>query len=164
MKPTKPLKEFIIIAIIFILIWLLYCFLVEGFFGNSSLDINMHDTYFVIKPSFLNEVGMPFLWLITIIYLIRARVNRFENRLQNSILLVSCFFLNVTMLFALKATAIFEGMNTVYSRLPGSTNKVLFQSDLQTFFTIQIILTVLLVIVAIITAKNWHKAIYETKR
>jgi len=170
MKQVKPLKEFIIIAILLAVI-ISFVFLVIGVgFGNDNLDINLHDTYFVIQYSWIDSVFPPFLWLVAIVYVIRTVLNQYKSRLQNLILLIAFFGLNVLMLNYLKLAAKFNGFTsrtnwTIYpplsalSKVPPHKNHISsFNNTTEIIFIIQIILLLLLVIIAVLTGKNWKSA------
>ena len=173
MKPANLLKEVIIIAIVFILTWLLYFFslnwlfglLAETLFGNSALDINMRDTYFIVYHSWLSAVLLPFLGFITIIYLVRTIINRFKNQLINLVLLISCSGLNILTLYHYEQIAWFVRSTsqgwTIYPPLSALGNKLPrpqpspYLHTLHIIFIVQILLLLLLVIIAVLTGKNW---------
>ena len=163
MKPAKPLKELIIVVIILIGITLFDAF-AALFFGNSALDINLHDTYFVVQHT---AVLSPFLWFVTLVYIIRTAINRYKNTLQNLILLTACLGLNILMLNYLKLAAKFDGFTlhnnwTIYpplsalGKIPAPKNhESLYNNTTEIIFIIQILLLLLLVIIAVLTGKNW---------
>jgi len=164
MKPIRLLKEPIIILSVFIIIVLFVWFSV-----GRNMDMTIGDSYFVIKTSWLTSVLSPFLWLVTIIYLIRARINHFKNTLQNIILLVGCIGLNIMMLCYFKITAEFTSIATRESALSkynthSAPQPTMYSSDsimMQILFIIQIILMLLLVIIAVITGKNYKTNVQE---
>lgn len=165
MKPPKPLKEFIFIAVVLILIGL-FDILAAVFFGNSTLDISLHDTYFLVQDSWITSVLPPFLWLITIVYIVRTAINHYKNLLQNFILLTACLALNILMLNYLKLSAAFDGLSahalTLRSPMPNLSkidvskwNGSPYNNTTEIIFIIQIFLLLLLVIIAVLTGKNW---------
>ena len=70
---------------------LLAVFAIYPWLGSGSLDINFHDTYFVIAPKYF----LFFLYIITafFIYLIKESAYRYKRKVQNSILIFFGFSL-----------------------------------------------------------------------
>ncbi|HEY9196941.1 MAG TPA: hypothetical protein VIM77_11770, partial [Mucilaginibacter sp.] len=66
-------------------------------FGNATLDINLHDTYFVGKFSWWVFTFPPFSVLVVLVYFIRAIAGHFANRIVNAVLTAGIFF-NVLLL------------------------------------------------------------------
>jgi hypothetical protein len=158
-KPSKPLKEIIIVIGVFIVLWAISFLLIAPLFGNRALDINVHGTYNIVGSVWSNSVMPAFLWLLTIGYLIRAALYKFKDRTQNIILLISCTGLNILILTYLKETAQFSGINLVNNSSIGVHSKIVtpnYEDMMQTLFVLQVILIFLLSIIAAITAKNWN--------
>ncbi|WP_094572231.1 hypothetical protein [Mucilaginibacter xinganensis] len=137
-------------------------------FGRPQLDINLHDTYLVFSE---NIVGFPVLLLIFFIYIIKEAFYKYKRRLQNIILLLSLFFINIevskfigSLAVMSKKTSQFNGW-TIYPPLSASSSHQPimaapqpnpFVGITQIIFYLQIFLVALLVILAIVTGKNWN--------
>ena len=164
MKPKLIVKEIALLLAVFILLWLIV-FKISGAakLSSPSFEINLHDTYFVMRWTSL--VVIPFLIVTTFIYLIREAFFRYRRRLQNLILLLSTFILNLYLLrlsqFAFYiASQSSESSNwTVYPPLSGlpklHQQPSHFNEILQILTYIPILFIVILVIVAILVGKNW---------
>jgi len=162
MKPKLIVKEIVLVSAIFVLIWLIM-FKISGAARllNPSLEINLHDTYFVMQWSSL--IVLPFLLVTTFTYLIREAFFKYRRRIQNIVLLLSTFLLNLYLLrFTQFATAYIASLTlgwTIYpplSALPKAHPQP-FQSEksLQALTYIPIPFMLILVIVAILVGKNW---------
>ena len=68
------------------LVLTLILFGIEGFNINSTFDINIHDTYFVIANVHL--VLLLFVFIFFTVYLLRVVRNRFKNITANLILII----------------------------------------------------------------------------
>jgi len=71
----------------FVLIMTLAIFGLDGFQTNSTLDINIHDTYFVIAHFHL--VILLFVFVFFTVYLIRTIKRNFKNITANLILMIT---------------------------------------------------------------------------
>lgn len=91
MARKKILKElFVLFAIAFVSM-LYQLFFVQIIEGNTALDINLHDTYYLVKPinsSWIIIPGFSFA-----IYLVRAIYSDFNDSLILFILGLSCLFI-----------------------------------------------------------------------
>ena len=164
MKLKPIITEVIILAPIYIATRLSGPFLTASWGGNSALDINLHDTYFVIDRSVIN---IPvFLMLTTIIYLIKEGFYRYKRRLQNLILIIANFlFLIVVYPFSVLLNMIPKPGWTIYpplSALPKAEppyeqkmENTLYAIKQGTLIVI-IIFMLILVITAILIGKNWN--------
>jgi hypothetical protein len=161
------LKPFLIeIAIITALVLLARLLII--LFGNAPLDINRHDTY-VVSSGFI--IGLPTLLLIFIVYIIKEGFFRYGRRLQNVILLIVIFVINIELSKYIEAVATLSktinGFNrlTIYpplSALPthppivAAPSPSPFGNMAQALFFLQIFFLVLMVIIAVLTGKNWN--------
>jgi len=166
MKPKPIIKEIILLVFVFLIIWLI-AFCITGTIKlNREFSINLHDTYFVIAWPRL--IIVPYLFIVTIIYLVREAFFKYNRRLQNIILLVALLLIIVILLilnrFISNIAPETSGW-TIYpplSALPKQQAQAapLITASLQILFYLQIFFILLLVIVAILTGKNW-KSINE---
>ena len=141
-------------------------------FGNDTLDITLHDTYFVMTNTKEKIFVFPLLLLITIIYLIKEAFYGYERKFQNLVLLTGIFLINVILL---RAVGLFHTITakldsytrgwTIYpplSALPKTPpanalpHSSLFQDAWQILLFIQIFFLIILVIIAVLTGKNWN--------
>ena len=138
------------------------------FFGRAQFDINLNDTY-VVFSGFIT--GLPVFLLIFIVYIIKEAFYNYRRRLQNLILLTALFFINIESSIFIgslakmsKTISQFKGW-TIYpplSALPTHQPTVAplqpdpFSHITQIFFYMQIFFLALLVILAVITGKNWN--------
>ncbi|SHN18431.1 hypothetical protein SAMN05216524_106204 [Mucilaginibacter sp. OK098] len=161
------LKPFLIeLAILIASILLVHLLVI--FFGRTQFDINLHDTYVVSSGSI---ISLPVFLLIFIVYIIKEAFYRYKRRLQNLILLTALFFINMEVSTFVgsvtqmsKTVSQFKGW-TVYpplSALPSHQPAVVplqpdpFSRISEIFFYMQIFFLALLVILAIVTGKNWN--------
>ena len=69
---------------------------IEGFVTGSAIDIQLHDTYFVVySTQFAVVIGTMIFFLI---YLVRVLIMKFENIVANLILMVSTVFLILNLM------------------------------------------------------------------
>jgi heme/copper-type cytochrome/quinol oxidase subunit 1 len=166
MKPKPIIKEIILLVSVFLIIWLI-AFCITGTIKlNREFSINLHDTYFVIAWSRL--IVVPYLFIVSVIYLVREAFFKYNRRLQNIMLLVTLLLIIVILLgidsFISTLAPQTSGW-TIYpplSALPQQNVQPapLITATLQILFYLQIFFILLLVIVAILTGKNW-KSINE---
>jgi hypothetical protein len=158
MKPKSFIVELLILIILFIIIIISVIFLPGVFWGNASLDINLHDTYFVFQFSRQNLILVPFLLLTLLVYAVRASINHFKNRSQNLVLIITDFLFVITLIkiYAFlshidsnSALPILKGRS-----LPANTHPVNWLE--QTLLVSVIIFLLILVITAMLTGKNWN--------
>lgn len=164
MKLKPIITEVIILVVIYIVARLSIPFLTASWGGNASLDINLHDTYFVIDRSAL---AIPaFLMLTTFIYLIKEGFYRYKRKLQNLILIIFNFlFLIVVYPFSALMNMMPKPGWTIYPPLSALPNGVIPTADKgenilysikQATPIVIIIFMLILVITAILTGKNWN--------
>jgi heme/copper-type cytochrome/quinol oxidase subunit 1 len=170
MKLKPVIIEVIKLSVIYIAAWLLLRLLLPPTNSRGMLDINLHDTYFVIAmPALTIRV---FLLLTNLLYLIWEGFYRYKRTLQNVVLLVANFLFIIKLFFL--ATFVFRlpepaGSGwTVYpplSRLGQTQPKppktleeyaIIVSLIKQITPIIFIVFMLILVITAILTGKNWN--------
>ncbi|MBB6108133.1 hypothetical protein [Mucilaginibacter lappiensis] len=164
MKLKPIITEVIILAVIYIVARLS----VPLFIGNTSMDINFNDTYWVINQSaivILIFTVPVFLMLTTVTYLIKEGFYRYKRKVQNLILIVANFlFITVIYLLSLLFNMIQKAGGTLYpplSALPKTVSPAHHDSNvvytaMQITPALIIIFMLILVITAILTGKNWN--------
>ena len=155
-----------ILAILLIVLWTIS-------FGNDAIDVNFHDTYPVITHAKEKVFALPVLLFVTLVYLIKEAFHTYMRRFQNVVLLTSVFLANMVFIYFI---SFFHGIVsqmigndqagwTIYPPLSAIPRKFPYQkfpetsvihSHWQVLFSIQIFFLVLLVIIAILTGKNWN--------
>ena len=108
--------EIIWLTVSFGLTILLSLFLFGRNFLSDTIDIHLHDTYFVIAPF---HVLLPFFFLVTfIVYFIKEFRNSFRRTLPNWILIVIGLTLVIALTFLIKTfSQFFTGGWTLYPPL-----------------------------------------------
>lgn len=172
MKPLLKglIIELVLLVTVFIAVWMIAFWLTGAYLiQNPSIDINLHDTYFVISRQTI--VGEPFLALVTIIYLIKEGIRGYRRKLQNFIMIISnfLFIMQLTTLFAV--IGILEnGEWDIAPSIAALPNEKTLLPYLNFFYRIEHIMFItfavfllILVINSILTGKNWKSARYETK-
>jgi hypothetical protein len=158
------MKPKLLVTLIIIAVFVPVFYILPGiWFGNSALDINMHDTYIVMPVPVLRWLGLlAFLpLLLLLVFAGRCVVDRFRSRVENCVLLALLFINEVMCVWLIK---VFSGGFTLYpplSQLPQQRMPEVSVFDTPILSTLQIILTLLLVIVAIITGRNWKEGKQE---
>lgn len=164
----KPKSVFIELLILFILIALVL--LPFYFAGNATLDINLHDTYFVIRPFGLAYLSC--LVVITMVYLIKEAFFKYRRRLPNIILVIAHVLLIARLLKSMVLTfAVTSAMSvndgapnngwTIYpplsklSTLPRVQSDPLEHAGGELIYIINFFLLTL-VIITFLTGKNWN--------
>ncbi|NHA06567.1 hypothetical protein G7092_22350 [Mucilaginibacter sp. HC2] len=164
MKLKPIITEVIILIAIYLATRLFVPFLAGSWEGNASLDINLHDTYFVIDWSVI--IIPVFLMLTTIIYLVKESFYCYKRRLQNLILIIANFlFLLIIYPLSALLNMIPKPDWTIYPPLSALPNGVISTADKgenilyfikQITPALIIIFMLILVITAILTGKNWN--------
>lgn len=95
---------------------ILTLFLFGRSFLNSTLDIHLHDTYFIIAPVY---IVLPLFLLVTfIIYFVKEFRNSFRRKLSNWILIIAGLALVIGLTFLIKTfSQVFKGGWTIYPPL-----------------------------------------------
>jgi len=98
---------------------LLSLFLFGKNFLNGTIDIHLHDTYFVIAPF---RILLPMFFLVTfILYFIKELQNSFRRSLPNWILIITGLMLIIALTYLIKIFAnFFTGGWTLYPPLSAS--------------------------------------------
>ena len=168
MKPKTIIIEVLIVASIFVITWLLF----THYVSNTALDIDMNDTYFVIKPApIILTAG---LLLTTLVYLVKEGFRRYKCKFQNIILLAANFLLLVKLYpYTVFASTLSSPGWTIYPPLSalGKNNPPVSDKLLEHILVLSLIKQILpfivvlfmliLVITAVITGKNWHTQPHE---
>lgn len=168
MKLKPIIIEVIILLVIYIATRLFVPFLAGPWGGNAALDINLHDTYFVINQSgivMLIFTVPVFLMLATVIYLIKEGFYHYKRKFQNLILVVANFlFLTVMYPLSVLINMIQNAGGTLYPPLSALPKRIPpAHHDSNVVYTVMqitpaliIIFMLILVITAILTGKNWN--------
>jgi len=161
MKPKTFIKEILLVALLLVAVIIIFWVATSVKFGNSPFDIELHDLYFSIAGKML--VLPAFLLVSMVVYLIKEAFYKYQRRIQNIILLISTFGVNVYVLFFLKFLAILFSINcggTVYPPLSAMhdsrplMSSSSFDNRLTTLFYIQLIFLVILVFVSILAGNS----------
>ena len=168
MKPKLIFKEASLLLFLFVIIWIIVFCLTGTLRLSHEFSINLHDTYFVIAWSKL--IILPYLLLVSIVYLIREAFFKYRRLVQNIILLS---VLSITVIILLKLNEFIINIApatsgwTIYPPLSALPKQSVQPSPLiaatsQILFYFQILLIFILVIIAVLTGKNL-KSINEKK-
>jgi len=156
----------------------LFCWpvLLGTIYGNMTLDINLHDTYFVMSASpFQLLVLGTFSILTTLIYFIRAIVKRYKNKIVNIVLITSDFLLIIMLIRIYRMILLLEqtlGTNatggwTIYPPLSAlghqsPSAEITRHPHFDNYMFIPItIFMLILVASSILTGKNWKTNVHE---
>ncbi|WP_295675055.1 hypothetical protein [uncultured Mucilaginibacter sp.] len=161
----------VLLAILLIVLW-------TTAFGNDTLDLTLHDTYLVIKGTKEKIFVFPMLLLLALVYAIKEAFYGYQRSVQNIVMLTAVFLINICLLSCVGVfhiiTSKLDGMQsgwTIYpplSALPKvrpvntTPHGSLFDVAWQILLIMQIIFLVILVIIAVITGKNWNHCKRET--
>ena len=170
MKPKQIIIELAVLVAIYLLSFFCWPVLFGTLYGNMTLDINMHDTYFVISTSpWQMLVLFTFSLLTTLTFFIRAIIKRYKNNAVNVILIASNFLLIIMLIKIYRMILLFEQAFdanakhgwTIYPPLsalghqPPST-EITKHPHFDSYMLIPItIFMLILIISSILTGKNW---------
>ncbi|HWD90499.1 MAG TPA: hypothetical protein VG367_20375 [Mucilaginibacter sp.] len=161
MKPKTIIIEITILLVI-ALCTLLVMYYLTGLkhLNESVLEAEIHSSYFVFARSTL---WIPlFLLIASLTYLLKEAFYRYKRRLPNLILLICLLLFNLELLSFLKFIASLHHFGrTIYPPLSAIPKESPDVSDyketvMQVLFFLQILFLILLVIVSILTGKNWN--------
>lgn len=162
----KTLKKEIIWAVILLIISYLIYNPDLSFNSNnkSTIDVNIHDTYFVIES--LNILFLIIAVLFFIVYSVRMIVSRLKNSIINGMFLFSNILMIIVVAYIIQITRllIVEAGWTIYPPLSANIQIHEDNSMKNIFYIgicIQIFLVITLILVASKTAINIKKARVE---
>jgi heme/copper-type cytochrome/quinol oxidase subunit 1 len=173
MKPKRIIIELIILIAIYLLAYFIWPVLFGTIYGNMALDINLHDTYFVMSASpWQMLILCTFSVLSILIYFIRAIVKRYKNNIVNIILIISNFVLIIMLIKIYRIILLLEQTMdskvkgwTIYPPLSGLGNMphpITGHPHFDSYMFIPItVFMLILVISSIITGKNWKINTHE---
>jgi len=168
MKPKQLIIELAIIVTIVTATW----FTIKLSTSETLLDIQLHDTYFVIDRS---TIILPVsLLLITLIYLIKEGFSGYKRRFQN-LILVTANFLSLIWLYHLSVfiKLLPQPGWTIYpplSALPNAVPRIddqaggypLIINSIKHFIPIVLIVFMLILVASsFLTGKNWNAKPHE---
>jgi len=135
---------------------------------SLAIDIPLHDVYFTfaIKTILLPALSI----LIFIVYAVKEAFYRYCRRLQNLILLLSIVLVNIWFPFGFKLVrgltaemrpspngwTIYPPLSALPKVQPNIPKEMPFEHFFNVFIYTQIFFLLLLVVVAIVTGKNWN--------
>ncbi|UOE50489.1 hypothetical protein MTO98_05300 [Mucilaginibacter sp. SMC90] len=174
MKPKQIVIELCVLLAIYVLAFFCWPFLSGTIYGSMTLDINMHDTYFVmsVSPFQLLVLG-TFSIFTTLIYFIRAIVTRYKNKIVNIVLITSDFLLIIMLIRIYRIVLLLEQTLdanaksgwTIYpplSALGNQSTEITRHPHFDSFMFIPItIFMLILVTSSIITGRNWKTSTHE---
>lgn len=156
MKTFK--KEIIWAVVLLIISYLIYNPNLSFNSNNkSTIDVNIHDTYFVIES--LNILFLIIAVLFFIVYSVRMIVSRLKNSITNGMFLFSNILMIIVVAYIIQITRLLmvEAGWTIYP--PPSANIEIHEDNsmkniFHTAIGIQIFLVITLILVAAKTAIN----------
>jgi hypothetical protein len=164
MKPKQLIIELAIITMIVTATW----FTIKLSTNEALLDIELHDTYFVIDRSL---IILPIsLLLITLIYLVKEGFSCYKRRFQNLILVTACFlsliWLNILSIF-IKSLP-----QPIWTRYPlpnavphiddpAGRHSLIINSIKDLTPIVLIVFMLILVASSFLTGKNWNAKPHE---
>ncbi|QEM08656.1 hypothetical protein [Mucilaginibacter rubeus] len=175
MKPKQIAIELCILIVIYLVACFCWPVLFGTLYGNMALDINLHDTYFMMSASpWQILVLSTFCVLSTLTYLVRAIIKRYKNNLVNVILLTGDFLLIIILIKVYRVILLLEQSIdanakgwTIYPPLSGHDGNEFPKIPVEhphfdSYMFIPIVIFMLiLVISSILTGKNWKTNTYE---
>ncbi|WP_289040489.1 hypothetical protein [uncultured Zobellia sp.] len=140
---------------VLVLVLTLILFGIDGLNIDSTFDINIHDTYFVIANVHL--VLLLFVFIFFKVYLIRVVLNGFKNITANLVLIIATLLVAVVLGKIIGMLDFFSGPPNNDSMADG-VNEVgnAMKIISRILFTVQMILLVLLAYFGFKTGRNYN--------
>ena len=140
---------------VLVLVLTLILFGIDGLNIDSTFDINIHDTYFVIANVHL--VLLLFVFIFFKVYLIRVVLNGFKNLTANLVLIIATLLIAVVLGKIIGMLDFFSGPPNNDSMADG-VNEVgnALKIISRILFTVQMILLVLLAYLGFKTGRNYN--------
>ncbi len=140
---------------------------INGFKPDSTTDINVHDTYYVISTTHAIVLITPLIFFS--IYLIRIFYQKFKNPVSNTVFMFS----DIILIFIFTFLISFAGSiretpgTTIYPPLSGIDNKVhdgnIWNDVYYILLIFQLFFIILLAISAVLTGYNYRLIKKEPK-
>ena len=153
-------KEVIWVIVLFIISYLIYNPHLIFTSESTTIDINIHDTYFVIES--FNILLFIIAFIFFTVYLIRMLISRLKNSTINGMFLFSNVLMIIVISYIIKIVRLLiaEAGWTIYP--PLSANIEIHEDNglkniLYTLIGIQIFLVINMILVAIKTGLNIKK-------
>jgi hypothetical protein len=162
----KPLITELITLIAILALILLVLLTAEFiiFRNTHAVTIQMYTSYFIFLP--WQVFAPPFTVLLATVYLFKEAFYGYKRKLQNFVILISLFlfimllqtFYEIAAQMALipSGVTIYPPLSAIPQSVQNHPGLLPFRNILLILFFIQIIFMILLVIVAILTGKNWN--------
>lgn len=142
-------KEIVWFVALFLISTLLSLYMGIGF-GSHSIDINLYETYFLVKSNLFFLIC--FLLVLYAVYLIRILIGRLENLIVNCIFLILNFLLTVPMVagtllqYKLAGETIYPPLSAVPIEVKGN--------ELGNFFYLSMAISLVLIALEIFIARK----------
>lgn len=160
-------REFIWLTIFLVLTTALAFFLFGCNFLNSTFDIHLHDTYFVMAGL---QILLPMFILVTFcVYFIKEFRNSFKRKFPNWILLISGLMLIISLTLLIKLfSQFFTGGVTLYPPLsalgPDKVPELTPEPVTQVITNIFTIIQFLILIMILFAVYRWGRQSGSEKR
>ena len=160
-KTTLKKKEIVWLAgaLIFILLVNFSVLGIDSLDANAILDINIHDTYFVIpKYNFFIFFAVV---LLVALYLISVVIEEFTNITTNIILMIALTLLIIIATYAFSGVNILHNSTRKITEVASNSDKSMsqFYAILSyILIAVQLVLIALLAFTGIKTGKNYQKS------
>ncbi len=146
----KNYQKEIVWFVVLCLISILLSFYMGIGFGSHSIDINLHDTYFLVKSNLFFFICCMLVFYP--VYLVRILIGRLENLIANCIFLTLNFLLTLVMVFGTIFQYKLAG-ETIYPPLSAVPVEVK-NGGLGNFFYISIAISLLVIALEIFIARK----------
>ncbi|MCC4213935.1 hypothetical protein [Leeuwenhoekiella parthenopeia] len=145
---------FLLMLIVSLLVLPMYSIGWEALHPESQIDVNIHDTYFIIPT--LPAICVYIVFIIFSIYLFRVLLQKFRNKIANLILIVSTMALILIFTFLICLFRLWESTSSGYhSSTEGivTTQGNVWNVVFWILISIQLALVILLVLTAFKTGR-----------